>query len=179
MTSYPAGNKTSQYWKPCIPHKKLLWNSMRKSWLLFQNTSWKLPEAPPDGEITMTIYWPREDLVGLSNYKWIIQSYQRWFGKVSPPIFEPATNRSSRWYAIHSDTQPPRLNSAMRSKSLIQLLKSLWLLNELPRNGVSWTYIYIPVNRLWYWVKRTKFICCFMRVAHAINNIYKLISFFN
>jgi len=30
--------------------------------------------------------------------------------------------------------QPPRLNSAMRSMSLIKLLKSLWLLSEL----VTW-----------------------------------------
>jgi len=31
MTSYPAGNKTSLYLKPSIPDKKLLWNTMRKS----------------------------------------------------------------------------------------------------------------------------------------------------
>jgi len=35
------------------------------------------------------------------------------------------TYRSSRWYDIHSATLPPRLNSAMRSMSLIKLLKSL------------------------------------------------------
>jgi len=45
--------------------------------------------------------------------------------------------------------------------------------SELPCNGV-----YIPVNRLCYWVKWKKYICCFicfMRLTHAINNIYKLI----
>jgi len=30
---------------------------------------------------------------------------------------------------------------------------------------------------LCYWVKWNKYICCFMRATHAINNIYKLISF--
>jgi len=39
MTSFPAGKKTSVYRKPCIPDKKLLWNTMRKSWSLFQNPS--------------------------------------------------------------------------------------------------------------------------------------------
>jgi len=39
MTSYPAGNNTSLYRKPCIPDKMLLWNTMRKSWPLFQNPS--------------------------------------------------------------------------------------------------------------------------------------------
>jgi len=37
----------------------------------------------------------------------------------SHSLFEPVTYRSSRWYAIHSATQPPRLNSAMCSMSLI------------------------------------------------------------
>jgi len=39
MTSYPAGNKISFYRKPCIPDKKLLWYTMRKSWSLFQKPS--------------------------------------------------------------------------------------------------------------------------------------------
>jgi len=34
-------------------------------------------------------------------------------------------------------TQPPRLNSAMHSMSLIKLLKYLSLSSELPCNGVS------------------------------------------
>jgi len=34
--------------------------------------------------------------------------------------------------------------------------------------------IYIPVNWLSYWVKWKKYICCFMRATHVINNIYKL-----
>jgi len=36
MTSYPACNKTSLSWKPCIANKKLLWNAIRK-WSLIQN----------------------------------------------------------------------------------------------------------------------------------------------
>jgi len=56
MTSYPACNKTSLYRKPCIPDKKLLWNTIRTSWSLFQNPSLKSPEAPPAGEIPMTSY---------------------------------------------------------------------------------------------------------------------------
>jgi len=42
MTSYPVGNKTSLSLKPCIPDKKLLWNTMRKSWSHFQNPLWKI-----------------------------------------------------------------------------------------------------------------------------------------
>jgi len=33
------------------------------------------------------------------------------------------------------------------------------------------------LTRLCYWVKWTKYICCFMRATHAINNIYKLIPY--
>jgi len=47
MTSYPAGNKTSLYRKPCIPDTKLLWNTMRKSWSLFQNPLWKIAWSAP------------------------------------------------------------------------------------------------------------------------------------
>jgi len=47
MTSYPACNKTSLYRKPCTPDKKLLWNTMRKSWSLFQNPSWKIVWSVP------------------------------------------------------------------------------------------------------------------------------------
>jgi len=47
MTSHPAGNKISLYRKPCIPDKKLLWNTMRKSWSLFQNPSWKIAWSAP------------------------------------------------------------------------------------------------------------------------------------
>jgi len=47
MTSYPAGNKTSLYQTPCIPDKKLLWNTMRKSWSFFQNPSWKIVWSAP------------------------------------------------------------------------------------------------------------------------------------
>jgi len=41
MTSYPACNRTSLFFKPYIPVKKLLWITIRKSWSLFQNPSWK------------------------------------------------------------------------------------------------------------------------------------------
>jgi len=41
MTSYPVGDKTSLFRKPCIPDKQLLWNAMRKSWSLLQNPSWQ------------------------------------------------------------------------------------------------------------------------------------------
>jgi len=33
--------------KPCIPDKKLLWNTNRKSWSLFQNSSWKTAWSAP------------------------------------------------------------------------------------------------------------------------------------
>jgi len=56
MTSYPVGNKTSLSRKPCIPDKKLLWNANRKSWSLFQISSWKFAGSAPSGEITMTSY---------------------------------------------------------------------------------------------------------------------------
>jgi len=39
MTSYPPCNKTSLSWKPCILYEKLIWNSISKSWSLFQNPS--------------------------------------------------------------------------------------------------------------------------------------------
>jgi len=42
MTSYPDGNKTSWSQKSCIRDKKLLWNTIRKSWSLFQNPSYKI-----------------------------------------------------------------------------------------------------------------------------------------
>jgi len=39
MTSYPACNKISFSRKPCIPDEKLIWNTISKSWSLFQNQS--------------------------------------------------------------------------------------------------------------------------------------------
>jgi len=39
MTSYPAFNKTSLSWKPCIPDKKFLWTAIRKSWSLGLKTA--------------------------------------------------------------------------------------------------------------------------------------------
>jgi len=42
--------------KPCIPDKKLLWNTVRKSWSLFQNPSWKIAWSAPGREIMMTSY---------------------------------------------------------------------------------------------------------------------------
>jgi len=42
MTSYPVGNKTSLYREPCIADKKLLWITIRKTWSLYQNLSWKI-----------------------------------------------------------------------------------------------------------------------------------------
>jgi len=42
MTSYPVGNRTLLSRKPCIADKTLLWNAIRKSWSLLQNTSWKI-----------------------------------------------------------------------------------------------------------------------------------------
>jgi len=47
MTSYPVGNKTSLSRKPCIADKKLLWNAIRKSWSLLQNSSWKIAWNAP------------------------------------------------------------------------------------------------------------------------------------
>jgi len=47
LTSYPSGNKTSLYRKPGIPDNKLLWHTMRKSWSLFQNPSWKIAWSAP------------------------------------------------------------------------------------------------------------------------------------
>jgi len=40
LTSYSVGNKNLLSRKLCIPDKKLIWNTISKSWLLFQNPSW-------------------------------------------------------------------------------------------------------------------------------------------
>jgi len=50
MTSYPACNKTSLSRKPCIPDKKLICNTISKSWSLFQNPSWKIAWSAPLAE---------------------------------------------------------------------------------------------------------------------------------
>jgi len=47
MTSYPPCNKTSLSRKPCIPDKWLRWNTIRKSWALFQNLSWTIDWSAP------------------------------------------------------------------------------------------------------------------------------------
>jgi len=47
MTSYPPWNKTSLSRKPCIPDNKLLWNTIRKSWSLFQKPSYKITWSAP------------------------------------------------------------------------------------------------------------------------------------
>jgi len=47
MTSYPACNKTSLSPKPCITDKKVLWNTIRKSWSLSQKPSWKIAWSAP------------------------------------------------------------------------------------------------------------------------------------
>jgi len=46
-TSYPVCNKTSLSRKPCIPDKKLIWNTISKSWSLFQNPSRKITWSAP------------------------------------------------------------------------------------------------------------------------------------
>jgi len=60
----------------------------------------------------------KESLVGLS-YSEFDASYS--VGQVSPPGFEPAptTQEGVRYPISHSATQPPRLNSAVSSMSLI------------------------------------------------------------
>jgi len=47
MTSYPACNKSSISQKPYIPNKMLLWNTIRNSWSLFHNLSWKSACSAP------------------------------------------------------------------------------------------------------------------------------------
>jgi len=47
MKSYPTCNKTSLSQKPCITYKKLLWNTIRKSWSLFQIPLWKYAGSAP------------------------------------------------------------------------------------------------------------------------------------
>jgi len=47
MTSYPAGNKTTLSRNPCFTDKKLLWITIRKSCLLFQNPSHKITWSAP------------------------------------------------------------------------------------------------------------------------------------
>jgi len=44
---YPACNETSLSRKPCITDKTLLWNTIRKSWSLFQIPSWKFAGSAP------------------------------------------------------------------------------------------------------------------------------------
>jgi len=57
MTSYPPCNKTSLSRKPCIPDKKLIWNTISVSHgCSFRIRHEKSPEAPPSEEITMTSY---------------------------------------------------------------------------------------------------------------------------
>jgi len=53
MTSYSACNKTLISRKPYIADKKLLWTTIRKSWSLLQNPSWKITWS---GGLTMTSY---------------------------------------------------------------------------------------------------------------------------
>jgi len=57
MKSYPAGNKTSLYRKPCIPDRQLLWITMISHGRSFRIHHEKLPKAPSCGEITMTWYF--------------------------------------------------------------------------------------------------------------------------
>jgi len=61
MTSYLVENKTSSSRRPCIADKKLLWNAVRKSWLLFQNPSWKRACSAP---------WLRTDDDLISGWQW-------------------------------------------------------------------------------------------------------------
>jgi len=56
ITSYPACNKTSLSRKTYIPDNKLIWNTIRKSWPLFQNPSWKIVWTAHGVEIKMASY---------------------------------------------------------------------------------------------------------------------------
>jgi len=47
MTSHPPCNKTSLSRKPFIPDDKLIFNTISKSWSLFQNTTWKIARSTP------------------------------------------------------------------------------------------------------------------------------------
>jgi len=47
MTLYPPCNDTSLSRKPCIADKKLIWSSIRESWSLFQNPSYKIAWSAP------------------------------------------------------------------------------------------------------------------------------------
>jgi len=56
MMSYPACNKTSLFWKPCILDKSLYKTSSGSHGRSFIIRHENSPEAPPSGEITITSY---------------------------------------------------------------------------------------------------------------------------
>jgi len=53
-TSYPPCNKTSLSGKPCIPDKKLMWNTISKSRSHFLNLSWKFALSPPEFQVKVS-----------------------------------------------------------------------------------------------------------------------------
>jgi len=61
-TSYPAGNTTSLYRKPCIRDKKLLWVTIRKCWSLsdfyekIANFNARYSEVLLPGDLSRPIY---------------------------------------------------------------------------------------------------------------------------
>jgi len=141
MTSYPACNTTSLSRKPCIRDKKLIWNTIRKSWTLFQNPSWKISLKRPLAAKSRWRYIrlaikPRY----LGNHAFLIKSYHGTLYRKSWTLFQnpsheiawsayhglitmtsyPVVNKTNEWMNkwfigrqqnIQQDTQVPRQNT--------------------------------------------------------------------
>jgi len=120
MTSYPAINKTSLSRKPCFPAGKLLRDTMRKSWSLYQNPSWKIAWSAP---------WRRNYDDVISGWQWnfvisetmhprwkvTIERYQEVMVALSETVMKNLLKRllseNSRWRHIRLAVKPRYLGS--------------------------------------------------------------------
>jgi len=146
MTSFPVGNKTSLSQKPCITNKKLLWNTIGKSWSLFQIPSWKFAWSAPSVEITMTSY-PACSETSLSRKPCITD--KSYYGTLSGshgrsfrfrhenlPEAHPSVEITMTSYTACNETSLSRKPSILDKKLVWNAIRKSWSLFQNP----SWQF---------------------------------------
>jgi len=95
--------------------------------------------------------------------------------------WNPIPNSSVEFVKIRTEPIPKNVLTFRSKPNRTLKVNSAYTYSQpsTSTDALLWRLVDIPVNRLCYWVKWKKYICCFMRATHAINNIYKLISFLN
>jgi len=149
MTSFPACNKTSSSRKPCIVDKKLLWITIKKSWSLCQNPSWKIAWSAP---------WQRkhDDVISYLQYTLVLSETKQPRYKVSMDHYHAVMVALSEslfkiaWSAPGGEitmTSYPACNKTSLSRKpciadktlLLITIRKSWSLFQNPSWNIAWS----------------------------------------